>query len=356
MRKTIILLFLILAFTAKAQEKFDIQGTLYTNNYDGKKLYLKEVDHSIGFIDLDSAIVKNAKFSFGGNLNNMPKVAFIVPAEPTHDLSQTVIVILENGTTEVSINETGNYLTGGPKVTEFQAFYDEQIEISDKIKTARNEYSEEEYEKSLEELRASTYKYIKNNMKNSIGEFFIMDARVILYPYQIFELLGMAKPDFSQSPQAQYLIQDLLNVSLAVGDNYRDITLEDTNGVNISLSDFVGKSKVVLLDFWASWCGPCRKEMPNVVEAYKKYNNKGFEIVGISLDDNRKAWIEAIRSMNMTWPQMSDMRGWDSEAAQLYKVTSIPYTLLIDQEGKVIAINLVGKELNEKLEEIFSQE
>ena len=122
-------------------------------------------------------------------------------------------------------------------------------------------------------------------------------------------------------------------------------------GKIVKLSDYVGKGKVVLVDFWASWCGPCRREMPNLVETYAKYKGKNFEIVGVSLDQDGAAWKEAIKKMNMTWPQMSDLKFWQSEGAQLYAVNSIPHTVLIDGSGKIIARGLHGEELQAKIAE-----
>ena len=122
-------------------------------------------------------------------------------------------------------------------------------------------------------------------------------------------------------------------------------------GKTVKLSDYVGKGKVVLVDFWASWCGPCRREMPNLVEAYAKYKNKNFEIVGVSLDQSADAWKEAIKKLNITWPQMSDLKYWNCEGAQLYAVSSIPHTVLIDGEGTILARGLHGDELQEKIAE-----
>ena len=121
------------------------------------------------------------------------------------------------------------------------------------------------------------------------------------------------------------------------------------------MSDYAGKGKVVLVDFWASWCGPCRREMPNLVEAYAKYKGKNFEIVGVSLDQNADSWKEAIKTLKMTWPQMSDLKYWNSEGAQLYAVNSIPHTMLIDGEGTIIARGLHGEELQTKIAEALKK-
>lgn len=128
-------------------------------------------------------------------------------------------------------------------------------------------------------------------------------------------------------------------------------TQNDPDGNPISLEDF--KGKVVLLDFWASWCGPCRRENPNVVKVYEKYKDQGFEILGVSLDKDRKRWVDAIAKDNLTWPQVSDLKGWSNEAGRMYGVSSIPHTVLVDGEGKIIALKLRGEALEKKLEEIF---
>jgi thiol-disulfide isomerase/thioredoxin len=115
------------------------------------------------------------------------------------------------------------------------------------------------------------------------------------------------------------------------------------------------RGKVVLVDFWASWCGPCRRENPNVKALYEKYKDKGFEILGVSLDSNRDAWIKAIATDGLTWKHISDLRGWQSGHAELYSVSSIPQTVLLDREGKIIQRNLRGEALSAKLKEVFGE-
>lgn len=138
-----------------------------------------------------------------------------------------------------------------------------------------------------------------------------------------------------------------------VGGTPPNFTQKSPEDEAISLEDFRGK--VVLVDFWASWCGPCRKENPNVVKMYNRYKDKGFEILGVSLDRTKDRWVKAITSDNLTWPQVSDLKGWKNEVAQSYGVTSIPQTVLLDQEGKIIARNLRGPTLEAKLQEIFDK-
>jgi peroxiredoxin len=138
---------------------------------------------------------------------------------------------------------------------------------------------------------------------------------------------------------------------LKIGSAAPEIKLPDTQGNLFSLSSL--KGKVVLIDFWASWCKPCRMENPNVVKLYEKYQTKGFEILGVSLDKDKKVWLEAIEQDQLKWKHISDLAFWNSAAVQLYNLTSIPFTVLIDKNGNIIAKNLRGEELDQKLQQIL---
>jgi peroxiredoxin len=149
------------------------------------------------------------------------------------------------------------------------------------------------------------------------------------------------------------MFRDAVNKMLGttIGSKAPEIVLPSPDGKEIALSSLRGK--VVLIDFWASWCGPCRKEMPNVVRAYAKYKSKGFEIYGVSLDKEKGNWVEAIKEEGITWPQVSDLLYWQSSVISLYAIEGIPYTVLLDREGTIIAKNLRGEELDEKLAEVL---
>ena len=167
-------------------------------------------------------------------------------------------------------------------------------------------------------------------------------------------LLDQIPAAYASLPEVKGMKEEMAAVaSTMVGKTFVDIVQNTPDGKELKLSDIVSANKYTLVDFWASWCGPCRREMPSVVEAYKAYKAKGLEVVGVSLDTDMAAWKKAITDLNITWPQMSDLKGWQNAGAALYGVRSIPATVLINQEGKIVARNLRGEELLTKLEELM---
>lgn len=175
------------------------------------------------------------------------------------------------------------------------------------------------------------------------------DKYINLY-IQTAEKAKKAWPNFEHTLQFNEMVNKMKTT--AIGQPAPEIALPDPNGQVVKLSSM--KGKYVLLDFWAKWCGPCRQENPNVVNAFQKYKDKGFTVFGVSLDRTKQDWLQAIEQDKLTWTHVSDLKFWQSEAAKTYNVTGIPFSLLLDPNGVIIAKNLRGAALDQKLAEIFA--
>ena len=192
----------------------------------------------------------------------------------------------------------------------------------------------------------------------SLGALEILKNGRILDKDQNFETFSkfavVIKNEIPNSPVVNEFVAEVERMKkLAIGEIAPDIRLPNPDGEMVSLSSLRGN--YVLVDFWAKWCRPCRMENPNVVRMYNKFNDRGFEVFGVSLDRNRQDWLQAIEQDGLNWTQVSDLKYWQSDAAKLYNISAIPFALLLDPEGRIIGKNLRGKLLENKLEEIFSK-
>ncbi len=221
---------------------------------------------------------------------------------------------------------------------EYKAAYDNKDKaLMDSLDKVGSKIDTEEHQAILS--------YIQSNPSSIIGAWAV--SRNMLYDPDIAVLkktLATFTPAVQQSSYGKMIGQTIeMTEKFAVGKTAPDFTMNDTAGKPVSLSSF--KGKYVLVDFWASWCGPCRRENPNVVAAFEKYKGKSFTILGVSLDDDKASWLKAISKDNLAWTQVSDLKGWKNAVSVQYGIRAIPSNFLLDPDGKIIGHNLRGDEL-----------
>ena len=196
---------------------------------------------------------------------------------------------------------------------------------------------------------------IRDNQDNELPVKYIKDA---MYQFSYEELKAALNPKASYYRHPDLEIPKKLLAGYEKrkpGIQFHELEMQDVEGQPVKLSQWVGTGNYVLVDFWASWCGPCRREMPFVVAAYEQYHAKGFDVVGVSFDQKKEAWVNAIQQLGMRWHQMSDLKGWKCAAAEAYGVSSIPSNVLVDPTGKIVAMDLRGENLLSKLKEIYGK-
>lgn len=273
-----------------------------------------------------------------------------------------------NEGTPISVDCANGTAVGGAlttKLNDFRAklyaFFEAQEDLQNKagqsgISESRLKQIKDSIDLLDKQSSEELMKFIRSNRANVLPVAMISDY---VYGFSYDELVEICDSTTAYYNHPTMLMAKQMLASKAKrrpGLTFAELSMKDMDGKDVKLSQWAGKGNYVLVDFWASWCGPCRREMPNVVAAYAKYHaSKGFEIIGVSFDQNADKWREAVKTLGMSWPQMSDLKGWQCAANVVYGVNSIPSNVLLDPKGKIVACDLTGDALGAKLKDIFGE-
>lgn len=343
-----------------------IEGSI-AGKYEGKVYLMREESLKGKQIAIDSTDVKDGKFRFEGGPVAVSLIHFIRSTD-----GQLAPFFLENGTIRMAI-DSGNFLwdrvSGTPNNNLRDLYTLESNFVRDSVTRAtvadwsiygrKDENYENEQFKRRSALIGRRWLDIQRDLVKrypgqAFAPFLIMFEMVSDVSLDELKSLraGLA-PELSGHPYTLALDDYIANQSFGVGAQAYDFTLPTIDGKEISLKDYAGK--YVFLDFWASWCGPCRREVPFVKELHRKFGGKQLEVIGISVDRDGKKWRDAVRELGMKWTQCCDLEEWNSIVARRYNVQAVPRTVLIDSQGKVAAIDLRGKQLIEEVEKILKK-
>ena len=352
------------------KEGFQVSG--HIRNHTGDVLMLEEITPN-GLVFVDSATVDaSGAFAFAGN--NVEKTFYSVRVN-----DYVIPIILDTASVvslEIDGKNPGAYEVSGPEdnktMRSMIQLNDYFVEVGNQLADRyRGKYDDAhpmpdsvqkqvsaEYQQIVNGRKEALIRFIDSLPGNSLVTYYVLNFLLSERdPDAYFRLLDRVdKKSFAVIPESKYVQAIHTRVEgmrkTAIGNVAPDIVMNDPSGVPVALSSLRGK--YVLVDFWASWCGPCREENPLNVRLYNKYKKDGFEIYGVSLDESRDNWLKAIADDNLSWIHVSDLLKWNSAAIPKYNFESIPFNVLLDPEGKIIAKNLHGNDLEAKLASLFN--
>lgn len=375
MRFNLFFLFLFLSATSSfaQKQKFELKGTIDQELLEGKKLYFSRVKmYGASKPDVMTVSVAGGKFLVKGEIDEPEQAVLSFNKEAKAD-SSALSFLIDKGTLSVAISDKlpSAKVVGSKADLDFKAYLKKQssdtnefnelyLQLMEQAKKGASRDSlqlvfQNAYEIYKKEIQNIRLDFIKSNPTAFISVLLLPEVAEYSQDYKMVDaLFNQLSADVRKTPSAKIIHERFSkDRQLAVGSVAPEFSQADVDGKLVKLTDFRGK--YVLVDFWASWCGPCRQDNPNIVRVYNQYKEKNFTVLGVSLDraEGKAAWLKAIKDDNLTWPQVSDLNFWKNEVALLYNVTSIPQNFLLDPQGKIIAKNLRGEQLENALSEIL---
>jgi len=350
--KKIVLFFLVLfcAYSCK-NSTFTIHGSVENKELNGKMVFIKERINRL-WITIDSTLIENKEFTFKG-VCDTAKMAYLVYEYPIGKKVRQAFV-LENGDLSAAIDTSGFMIFKGTKQNDLlQTYQNDKNSFNKKsdsyYKTHKNSVKTPEQElafsKGVEMLNKEEAgidkKFATEHVNSLVGTYVFTNSFYELSIPEKETIVNLMNADTKTVKRIVEIIQDLeVEKKVAVGSQFIDFKLPGIKGDSIALSDLVGKTDFVLVDFWASWCSPCMQFLPELQSFYAKHKGQELEIIGVSLDDNKEAWTSTVALHKIGWKLVSDLKGWKCAGSRSYAVNSIPSTVLIDRKGKIVGKNL----------------
>ena len=351
MKKTVLFILVVLFISSCKNSTFTIHGSVENKELNGKTILIKERINRV-WKTIDSTTIENLNFAFKGTCDTARIVYLTYEYPSTNKVRQAFV--LENGNITAVIDTTGFMLINGTKQNDLLQSYQNEKNVfnkkseafyklhKDSIKTPEQEMSfSKEMDKLNQEEVNIDKKFDTEHVNSLVGTFVFMNSFYGLTLLEKEAIVNLMNSETKNIKRIQEIIADIeVEKKVAVGNMFTDFKLPGINGNLVALSDLVGKTDFVLVDFWASWCGPCMKFLPELQSFYSKYKGTNLEILGVSLDDNKEAWTSTVAVHKITWKLVSDLKGWKCEGSRAYAVNSIPSTVLIDKSGKIVGKNL----------------